>query len=273
MWKIVAAAAALIIAVLIGWFFLGSEAVFEQSADAPAPYRDELVVPPLPLQSAAEQPLVIAPDLDPPQAPAPEWVLPPLNQSDPFVREQLAVFELPESWTRQEELVRRLAVLVENASRGEYPRRQLGFLLPSQAFRVLQRDELVYLDPVNYERFDALIDRLETIDPRALGRLLRFLQPLVEQSLVELGVDAVPGALLREALRQVQNLPPLADEIELVRPNVFYQYADPALESLSPLQKQVLRTGPRNAARIQSYLQRLAAAMGYWDPATQGRPH
>jgi hypothetical protein len=265
MWKISVGVAALIVALLFGWFFLGLETVVRESAEAPEPYRDELVVPPVPLESTAGRPLEIAPDLEPIQAPAPDWVLPPLNQSDPFVREQLAAFELPETWTRQEELVRRLAVLVENASRGEYPRRQLGFLVPSQAFRVEQRGEAVFLDPLNYQRFDALVDRLETIDPRTLGRLLRFLRPLVAQSLVELGVDAPPGTLLREALRQVQNLPSLPDEIELVRPNVFYQYADPALESLSPLQKQVLRTGPRNVARLQVYLQRLAAAMGYWD--------
>ena len=40
----------------------------------------------------------------------------------------------------------------------------------------------------------------------------------------------------------------------MVQPKVYYQFADPNLESLKPLQKQLLRMGPQNLARIKSYL-------------------
>ena len=39
--------------------------------------------------------------------------------------------------------------------------------------------------------------------------------------------------------------------------NVLYEYADPALESLPPLQKQLLRMGPDNLDRLQGYLREL----------------
>jgi hypothetical protein len=48
--------------------------------------------------------------------------------------------------------------------------------------------------------------------------------------------------------------PDLEGDIEVVQPKVYYQFADPNLESLKPLQKQLLRMGPQNLARIKGYL-------------------
>ena len=46
-------------------------------------------------------------------------------------------------------------------------------------------------------------------------------------------------------------------EVALLQSNVLYEYADPSLESLPPLQKQLLRMGPENLERIQVYLRAL----------------
>jgi len=46
-----------------------------------------------------------------------------------------------------------------------------------------------------------------------------------------------------------------------VQPKVFYEYADPALEGLKPLQKQALRMGPSNVRRLKAYLTRLRAEL------------
>ena len=48
--------------------------------------------------------------------------------------------------------------------------------------------------------------------------------------------------------------PDLEGDIEIVQPKVYYQFADPNVESLKPLQKQLLRMGPQNLARIKGYL-------------------
>jgi hypothetical protein len=44
-----------------------------------------------------------------------------------------------------------------------------------------------------------------------------------------------------------------------------YSYAKPALENLSPAQKQLLRMGPDNVKRVQIKLRELRDALG--DPA------
>ncbi len=86
----------------------------------------------------------------------------------------------------------------------------------------------------------------------------RRLEPLLSEALAELGQSAAPDELLARTVGVVAQVPQLDDDVVLVRPNLLYQYQDPALEKLSPLQKQLLRMGPDNVARIQGYLVKLA---------------
>jgi len=55
--------------------------------------------------------------------------------------------------------------------------------------------------------------------------------------------------------------PQPAEPIELLRPNVMYTFADPALESLSAGQKILIRMGPDNAAAIKIKLKELRTAV------------
>ena len=48
--------------------------------------------------------------------------------------------------------------------------------------------------------------------------------------------------------------PEVIGTIQLVQPKVFYEYADPALESLSAGQKILLRIGPANMAILKAKL-------------------
>ncbi len=64
----------------------------------------------------------------------------------------------------------------------------------------------------------------------------------------------IPTTAIREGIEQVLATPDLEGDIELVQPKVYYEFADPNLESLNPLQKQLLRMGPQNLARIKGYL-------------------
>jgi hypothetical protein len=188
--------------------------------------------------------------------------LPDLNDSDAFVRERLEVWPLPESWASQDELVRRLAVLVDNAAKGEYPRRQLGFMAPNGAFAVRTEGEREYIDPAGYARYDRYLDMLERIDPAALAGTLATIEPLVSQALAELGNEAGPDQQIERAVAQLRAVPVLTEPVELVRPKVFYEYADPKLERLTPLQKQVLRMGPDNVRRLQDWLARFTEVRG-----------
>jgi len=266
MWKIASILALLIVAVLAGWFFLGDEAAYQEVGAPGAERAEEVVVPSLPVDS--DEPALAAAQeqaggVEPVPLPeAPEWILPPLNQSDAFVRERLGEIGVPAGWIAEEELVRRFATVLDSGSRGDYPRRQLGVLALGAPFGVLEQDGRLIADPANQARYAGLFAALDAIDPRRAARLLRFLSPRINEALAELSSSADAEALLTAGLRQVLAVPVLTEPPELVRPNVFYTYADPELEQLKPLQKLLLRSGPENVLRIQAWVREFAAAFG-----------
>ena len=186
--------------------------------------------------------------------------LPPFGESDAFVREKLEAFSLPEEWVAQDHLLRRLAVFSDNATRGDLSRRQLDFAKPEGRFRVVMTDGRLYADPSNAMRFDPYLDRLEAVDPVMLARLLETLGPLIDDAFEELGSEMSGSEGIRGAIDRILEVPIRTEALELVRPNVLYEYADPDLESLPPLDKQLLRLGPTNLARLKLYLRALRAA-------------
>ena len=188
---------------------------------------------------------------------APVIELPPLNDSDEFVREQLAPLNVPEDWLAREDLARRAAVVVDNTARGEFPARQLDFLSLSVPFKVIERGGELYLDTANYDRYDSYVDLLVIRDPAQVAGLFSLLSPLLEESLLELGNHLSAREQLLSAIDQVLAVPVRAEDIQLIQPKVLYEFAEPRLEKLTPLQKQVLRSGPENTEKLQTFLARL----------------
>lgn len=196
----------------------------------------------------------------------PVLVLPSLDASDAFVRERLPEslhLSLPEAWLEKDDLLRRVAVVLENANRGEIPKRQLAFLAPDGRFTIREveregeQDALKFVDPQSYARYDRYLDMLEVLPPAGLATLFADAGPLLTEAMAELGTqDAVVPQLL-VAIEQILAVPVIRGDVELVQPKVLYEYADPALEGLSDLQKQVLRMGPDNVERLKAYLEDL----------------
>jgi hypothetical protein len=248
-----------VILVAIALFLFRSELGWDASDDdhprviQPSEPTPEPVVPPRPLAERRDDTL-------PAPSPAPQRepvALPPLARSDAFVRERLEAFGLPAEWIAQDDLVRRLAVVTDGVTRGEWPRRPLRFLQSPGEFRVIERDGKLYADPRNATRYEADLDLLESIDPAAAARFLVLIEPLLSEALGELGLAAGGRVALREAIDAVVDTPVDPGPYELIRPKVFYAYADPAIEARAPFEKQLLRLGPENAKRLKTYLGRV----------------
>ena len=64
---------------------------------------------------------------------------------------------------------------------------------------------------------------------------------------------------LLKAINNIKKVPVIHDPIILVRPKIYYKFADPELESMSTLNKQFLRMGPVNTLLIQDKLNEIAS--------------
>lgn len=188
-----------------------------------------------------------------PQAP-----LPTLNASDAWLRATIATSQ-PAPWEDESELLRSFAAVLDNAPRGTYPRNLLGFLAPNGPFKVLRSGSQIRLDPLSYDRYNRYVSALSDLSPAAMAQLFVRLDPLLRDALAELGAaDAQPQALAAAAIAHVQATPILTEPPLLKQPKVIFKFADPALERLSPLQKQLLRMGPANLGVVKRWLAEFA---------------
>jgi hypothetical protein len=92
----------------------------------------------------------------------------------------------------------------------------------------------------------------------ALARRYADSYPLFQRAYAELGfAQARFHDRLLEALDDLLEAPELAGAVKLVRPKVFYKFADPELESLSAGQKIMIRMGAENAAKVKAKLREI----------------
>jgi hypothetical protein len=92
--------------------------------------------------------------------------------------------------------------------------------------------------------------------------MFHFARPLLENAFSEMGYNPrqMDGIIL-QAIDVILATPIVAEPIRLSRDSVVYKFADSELESLLPLQKQLLRTGPENTKRIQQQAEALREAL------------
>ena len=86
--------------------------------------------------------------------------------------------------------------------------------------------------------------------------------PLIQEAYDELGYkNRYFNDRFISVLDHLLKTPEVVGTIRLVQPKVFYEYADPALESLSAGQKILLRIGPDNTEIVKAKLTEIRKAL------------
>ncbi len=246
-------AAAVVLAAFGGWYYW-----HRHHASVPA----QAVAPALPSSPAVPEDRIEHP-VPPAAADASQARLPTLEDSDRSFNEALAdvagstsiaPFVVPES------LIRHIVVTVDNL-----PRQKVAVdkrpIPPAAGVFVADGDELhATLDSRNFQRYVPMVSALQKIDmQRLVAAYLRFYS-LFQKAYQDLGY---PTGYFNDRLVQVIDLllatPQIKGPIELVRPNVMYVYADPALEARPAGQKLLIRMGPENQAVVKAKLTELRA--------------
>lgn len=252
---LIGVAAAVVLTAVGGWYYWHSHHV----VDLPVP----ATVPALPAApEAAGQPRIEHPV---PAAPAEAATqpLPTLEDSDGPLNEALAAaaggtplaqYLVPES------LIRHIVVTVDNL-----PRQKVAVdkrpLAPAPGLFLAEGDELrATLDQRNFQRYTPLVNALQKADMQRLAGAYLHFYPLFQKAYQDLGY---PNGYFNDRLVQVIDLllatPQVDEPIELVRPNVMYVYADPALEARPAGQKLLIRMGRDNEAAVKAKLTELRA--------------
>jgi len=190
----------------------------------------------------------------------PEPVLPLLNNSDSYVREELATMDGTSSllmYLVSDEFVRKFVVMIENISRGEFPERNLPLLYPQERMTVTELGSEFYLmDEQSYQRFNALVTSLTNISTESAVDFYQQLQPLFREAYAELGLrNSEFNDVLMLAIDNVLNARMAPQPQQLIRPNLNYLYANPEIENYSDVEKLLLRLGPENTERLQRRLE------------------
>jgi hypothetical protein len=221
-------------------------------------HKEEVAAP----QTTAEMPTdapAAASDNHPIETPAAAEPLPALADSDPTLLQsleqlfgrQLAQYLVPK------DVVRHFVVTIDNLPRKKnavqmWPVKPLGGEL-----KTTTGGEMT-LDAANYERYRALVKLATSTDTKQLVATYKRLYPLFQQAYVDLGYpEGYFNNRLVEVIDHLLETPEVDGPVKLVQPGVFYEFADPSLESRSSGQKLLLRMGRDNAATVKLKLREI----------------
>jgi len=258
---------------IVGALLAGGAGLYlwlSRAPEAPTPVSapSEPTVTPTPPVAAIQHPIeqVVVP---PPVEPA--MPLPALGDSDPLLFEALAALLADDGWRSLlagDFLIQRFVATIDNL-----PRRKLApHLLPvrsaSGALQTAGEGGAIAIGEANAARYDAYIKVLSAIDPERLVALYVRLYPLFQQAYRETGQpDGYFNDRLVEVIDELLAVPTPSGPLLLVRPKVFWEFADPVLEQASAGEKLMIRIGPAHAATVRARLTAIRALLVAAPPA------
>ena len=235
------------VVVLTGIWPQEDTAIVEPTPVAPAPPEKE--TPPINLPEPAIPAVIPAPE------PAVE-ALPSLFESDDAVRDALAEIPLGtagQQYLMPSNIIERSASLIYLTAQGDVPYKLLPIARPKAPFTIIDDGTQVVADPEGFARYDPITRWVESLDSAAIiDAFARFL-PLFREAWGFYGEDpAYFDLAVIETLDTIIATPEIdiTDE-RLIRKEAIWIYESPTIESLAPVQKQILRMGPSNAEVIK----------------------
>jgi hypothetical protein len=197
--------------------------------------------------------------------PALEKPLPALDTSDATVRNsvhELWADKAVEERFQFKDFIRRVVATIDNLPRRKVAPRIMPVKRVEGDFSVTGDENGYALAADNARRYAPYVAMLESAPPGQLVSLYTRLYPLLQQAYEDLGY---PGQYFNDRLIAVIDdalaAPDMETPARLLRPKVFYVYADPELEECSAGQKILMRMGPENAARVKARLRAIRAEL------------
>ena len=221
------------------------------------PEQRVVVRSPLPAEQQPGEPEIRHPV---PETPA-EKPLPDLQASDAAMKDSLAELFGDSALIERavmKDFVRHVVATIDNLPRHTAAPRVWPLKPAPGHFMVSGQDEHFTIAADNSKRYAVYVRLADAIDTTKLVAVYFHYYPLFQEAYRDLGY---PKGYFNDRLVAVIDhlleTPELEGPVALVRPKVFYLYADPGLESRSAGQKLLMRTGLDNTRRIKAKLREI----------------
>lgn len=201
-----------------------------------------------------------SPDPVVPEVPKP---LPRLDESDRAVADAINRLTDVTGLFSFKSFIRHFVVTIDNLTNQKIPQRYVFTQRVPDKFAVVTKDvDTALLDTRNFKRYAGFVNLAERIDTgKLIAHYVRF-YPLFQEAYEELGYpDRYFNDRLIQVIDHLLAAPEVEGQINLVRPKVFYQFANPELEALSAGQKILVRVGYDNAQRVKAKLRELRTVL------------
>lgn len=174
-----------------------------------------------------------------------------------------AVFglEIVEDFLIEDRIVQAIVTTVDSLDQGAVAVRYRAVGAVPELPVVVHEDGALWLDPGNASRYDLLVTAVAAADMARVAEVYRRFQPRFERAWRELGLGGSFERRLDEIIEHLLAAPSVEGPIQLVRPKVLYQFADPELEALSSGHKLMIRLGPTHASAVREKLRELRDAL------------
>jgi hypothetical protein len=198
-----------------------------------------------------------------------EIPLPMLMDSDPLVLDRLGEL-IGESaviqYLASDNVISRIVATVEMMGSRQIPgvvqvvqgpESNFAAIVNEQPEAVIRNEEgdpvpQFVINPANYRRYTPYVELLEAVDTKQLVENYRSHYSLFQEAYRQMGyADAEFNDRLDATIDELLATPEVTDPVNLVKPEAFFLFADPDLESLTAGQKILLRMGNTNAARVK----------------------
>jgi hypothetical protein len=216
-------------------------------------HKEEAAAPPEPIAEAPVAPPAETPQHHPIETPPAAEPLPPLAESDAPVQQSLAqIFgSALDQYLVPRDIIKHFVATIDNLPRKKTAV-QLWPVKPTPGQLAINEGDEVALSEANAERYAPLVKLATAADTKQLVAVYRRFYPLFQQAYVDLGYpEGYFNNRLIEVIDHLLETPEIEGPVKLTQPGVFYEFADPSLESRSAGQKLLLRMGNRNAAAVK----------------------
>ena len=236
------------------------------------------------LVPAVKKPTATVPQADAPPAvrnrlPAPDGDanLPTLANSDSMMREALAALlgrKAFDDFVVPDRLIPRIVATIDNLPQRTAPRRLMPLNPVSGPLITAGSGSVeMTLDSQNYRRYAPHMRVMDAVPASALVKIYLDTYPLFQRAYEELGYKEMYfNDRLVVAIDDLLEAPEIRDPVKLARPKVFYEFADPDLETRSAGQKILIRMGPENAQRVKAKLGEIRQALAQPQSSAPERP-